>query len=285
MPASDQADGVRIAVVDARDGPCGRTFLAGQGFGSCLDAFEMRRFALIAALLRARVVVVETPAFGPSASRLLPAERRALRSGDFGPLAARMLDAAAPDLSDVADGRLSFLGYSLGASIAAAMARAATAACWAVDHLVLVEPVGLRTWRTGSLLAATWRESRWDTTYRSDNPAVLDGFPPSPRRGADRGCGVRSDQLLLGAALRRGGIPHDVLNTTPPPHRTIVVSAERSTLGACRNMERSMSGNDRHVGVLTVPGHHGFWHSLPAVEAMTRRLALAISGSPDRATV
>jgi len=245
----------------------------------------MSRFALIARLLSARVVVVENPVFSLRTSRLLPSERLGLRSGDFGPLAARMFDTASPVLSDVEDGRLSFLGYSLGASIVTAMAGVATEREWAVEQLILVEPVGLREWNAGSLLTASLLESHWDSAYRGENPTFPE-MPQLPFRGSDLRWAALSDQLLLGSALRRGGIQHDVLTMTPPPHRTTVVRAAHSRLSARRSSgNRADWGQDgQNVRILTVPGHHGFWHSLPAVEAMTQRLALAINGCRDPAS-
>lgn len=265
---------VRVGVVDARGDADGRTFIAAQGFGAQIEHFEMRRFALIAHLLRARIVVVETPGFDPAGSGLLRSELQALRAGDFGPLAARMLKAAIDLTDDLGHGRLSFLGYSLGASLAGAMAAAATAEGWAVDELVLVEPVGLRSWTIPQLLSATRHERHWDAGYLSMNSGSVTG---SETEGADvQGSRVDHwlDQLHLGAALRSGGLIRQLQSMSPAPSHLVVVSADRSALTgpSTTRSVADLRASGLPVSELKVPGHHGFWHALSLVGAMTQRL-------------
>ena len=115
---SRAADGVAVAVVT----PPGheRTAAMFLGYAAGLDDFEFQRFRLLASLTSTRLVVVETPGHGTHASRLLPAERRALRHSDLGPLAGR-LDATATEAVGAQPEIV--VGYSMGASTAAAAAR------------------------------------------------------------------------------------------------------------------------------------------------------------------
>ncbi len=257
---------VRLGMVDARDCADGRTFIAAQGFGAQVEPSEMRRFTLIARRLRARIVVVETPGFGVGGSRLLQPERDQLRTGDFGPLGARLFDAAMQVIDDVDDGRLSFLGYSLGASLAGAMTAAATARGWAVDGLVLVEAVALARWSLDGLLIATKRERHWDAAYLDMNhgypeaPAV--GHPVNIRRHTHQ----LIDQMALGAALRFGDLVRQVQSLSPAPYCVVVVRAEESALTASvRPSVAALRASGMRVSDLVVGGHHGFWHSLPLV--------------------
>lgn len=264
----------RISVIDARENALGRTLLAAQGFGAWLEPVEMRRFTLIAHQLRVRVVVVETPGFGPVDSGLSRSERRALMNGDFGALGARMFDAAMKVIDGADDGRISFLGFSLGASLAAAMAGAATASGWAVDELVLVEPVGVRSWRLGELLIAVAREKLTDKDYLALNDGFRDAQEPE-RSGNYRPSAIRyCDRMLLGAALRWGGLRGQLQSIAPAPHRVVVVAADQSSLtgSPAARAVAALRESGMPIAEVVVPGHHGFWHSLALVAAMTERL-------------
>jgi hypothetical protein len=266
---------VLVAVTDARSRGGGATFVVAQGFLSWIEEFEMQRFQWIARILGARVIIVEVPGFGVAGSRLLPRERRALLSGDFGRLAARMLEAALSTIDGADhDGPLSFLGYSMGASVATGMAKVAAVEGRPVENLVLVEPVGLQRWKLRDLVAATRREDRWIADYVAAN-GVVDGAaaPWNQRRGVRPATKRRLDLVLLGAALRHGGLGLD-LGAAVAVRRVVVVRGDRSELSAVGCQPELAALRQRGVAVteLSVPGHHAFWHSLPAVNDMTHRL-------------
>lgn len=270
---------VRIGMVDARDCADGRTFIAAQGFGAQLESFEMRRFGLIAQRLRARIVVVETPGFGLGGSGLLQPERDQLCTGDFGPLGVRLFDAAMQVVDDVDDGTLSFLGYSLGASLAGAMAAAAAARGWAVDGLVLMEPVALARWSLGSLLMATMRERRWDAAYLEMNDCAPLAADSRSTVNARPGTYRWRDQLALGVGLRFGGLVEQVQRISPAPFRVVVVRAEESALTASVGPSVvALRACGVPVSDLVVGGHHGFWHSLSLVSACTDDLESLLRG-------
>ncbi|CBG67713.1 MULTISPECIES: hypothetical protein [Streptomyces] len=279
-----------VGVVDGRGDAGGPTFLVAQGFLAFVEPFEMQRFRLIASILRARLVVVETPGAGFAASRLLPAERRALLRGDFTVPARRMLRAATEVLG--ADGRgagagetdvSGVLGYSLGASFAAAMAAVSgtTRTGPPLRTVVLVEPVAVRRWSAVGLLAAVHHENRLIRPYL-DQTATVPGAvrPLEDRTDAEPVTRRRGDLLLLANALRAARLGGDLMTAgrrDPGPERSrlLVVRGERSTLSPREAVASLMASAERHgyaAHLLSVPGPHAFWHSLPAVAAATTRL-------------
>lgn len=274
---------VLAAVTDGRQHPGDRTFLVVQGFQSWVEPFEMQRFQLIARVLHARLVVIEVPGFGVAGSRLLPRERRALRAGDFGPLAERMLEAATTVLGAVASDReLSLLGYSMGASVATAMARVAAAQNFTLDQLALVEPVALHRWKFWELLARTRREDRWIADYVATNTVVDGAVAPWDQRPGVRPPTRRyADLLTLGAALRHGSVGRD-LRDGVRPRRVVVVRGDRSALSEAAYQPTLEALRRQGVAAteLVVPGHHAFWHSLVAVEEMAQRLRSVLDTFP-----
>lgn len=277
------ASRILVAVTDGRTAPAGPTFIVAQGFQSWIETFEMQRFQLIARELGARLVVVEAPGFGVAGSRLAWAEQRALVAGDFRPLAARMLEAAHAAVPDIRVGdALSFLGYSMGASLATAMAKVAVAHGWLPDDLVLVEPVAVRRWRWWDLLLATYREDRWISTYVGENISVAGAAVPWDQRpGVRPPTWRRLDLLLLGAALRHGGLAADL--STPPAvaRRVIVVRGDKSAFS--QDICSPILVQLRRLGVqaseLTVPDHHAFWHSFATVSEMAGQLKALLGQS------
>ncbi len=265
---------IAVAVTDGRTHSGDPTFIVAQGFKSWIETFELQRFQRIARMLHARLIISETPGFGAPGSRLLPGERQKLLGGDFGAVATRMFAAAVADLDGESDRTLSFLGYSMGASVATAMAKAAAAQGWAVNSLVLVEPVALRKWRLWRLIATIARENRWLADYLAANEAVDGAVTPWDQRpGVRPPTRRRLDLLVLGAAVRRGALARD-LHTVVTPRQVVIVRGDRSEISRGRShpILTAMRGRGVATAELSVPGPHAFWQSLPAVEAMTRHL-------------
>lgn len=274
---------VQVAVTDGRRTGSDRTFVVVQGFRSWVETFEMQRFQLMARTLHARLVVVEVPGFGVAGSRLSRRERLALLAGDFGPLAERMFDAAAAVLDDVHNRPLSFLGYSMGASLAASMAAVGLRRRLDVDAVVLVEPVAIHRWRLRELVAATRREDRLIDAYVAANDHVADAAAPwVDRPGVRPPTNRRVDLLLLGGALRHGGLGRDLRASDMRPRQVIVVRGDRSALSDAAYVPTLAGLRERGVETaeVVVSGHHAFWHSLPAVGDMADRLRDALDSSP-----
>lgn len=282
--ADDPRSRILVAVTDGRRRRGDRTFLVVQGIQSWIETFEMQRFQLIARTLSARLVIVEVPGFGVAGSRLLPDERRALLTGDFGPLATRMFEAATSVLEDGGrDEPLSFLGYSMGASLASTMATVAATRRHDVEVLVLVEPVALHRWKLRELVAATRREDRWIADYVATNDLVPDAEGPWDQRpGVRPPTKRRRDLLVLGSALRHGGLAEQLLVLPTAPQHVIMVRGNRSALSEAAYAPILAALRQRGIDAteLVVPGHHAFWHSLPAVAAMTQRVKDLLDG-PD----
>lgn len=243
----------------------------------------MQRFQLMARTLHARLVVVEVPGFGVAGSRLSRRERLALLGGDFGPLAERMFDAAATVLDDAHDRPLSFLGYSMGASLAAAMAAIGLRRGRDVGAVVLVEPVAIHRWRLRELVAATRREDRLIDAYVAANDDVANAAAPwVDRPGVRPSTNRRVDLLLLGAALRHGGLGRDLRASDMRPRQVVVVRGDCSALSDAAYVPTLAGLRARGVETaeLVVPGHHAFWHSLAAVADMSDRLRDVLDHSP-----
>lgn len=269
-----------VAVIDGRHNPDDATFVVIQGFRSWLEPFELQRFDVIARILHARLVIVELPGFGGRGSRLRSAERRALLRGEFGPVAARMFDAVRRHLGPAdRNVSLSFLGYSMGASVATAMANVAARQRYNVDYLVLVEPVALRRWSIRGLINATIRENRWIEDYIAQNGQFAGAIAPwESRQGVRPAANRRLDLLLLGGALRHGRLRTELVERQLYPRTIVLVHGDRSALSAGIPPAVVAALHERSVRVeeLVVAGHHALWHSLPAVDEMSRQLAVIL---------
>ncbi|CAL8974601.1 hypothetical protein TESS_TESS_02806 [Tessaracoccus sp. O5.2] len=140
-PREGVSEGLKWGAVGDDDAE--RLCVAFMGYGGWLEPFEYGLFTRLARQLAARIVIVETPGLGTAGTRLRPRERGALLVGSFLPVGRRMLRCALAGLEAVgADPRqgIHILGYSMGASVAAAATSVATNDL-TVRTLTLVEPI------------------------------------------------------------------------------------------------------------------------------------------------
>ncbi|MER6562755.1 hypothetical protein ABT300_34500 [Streptomyces sp. NPDC001027] len=285
---------ILLGVVDGRRDGDDPTFVVAQGFLAFVEPFEMQRFRLMAAVLRARLVVVETPGAGFAASRLLPEERRALLRGDFRAAARRMLRAATEITGSDGGtrGGPGVLGYSLGASFAAAMAAVSGTPETGppVETVVLVEPVAVQRWSAAALVAAVRRENRLIGPCLAETATVAGSVPPlEARTDAAPRTLRRTDLLLLANALRAGRLSDDLGAAVRRPvrgtRRLVVVRGEQSDLSPRRAVHNLVTAAAEGPGIearlLTVPGPHAFWHSLSAVGSATTNLAHELRTPPS----
>jgi Alpha/beta hydrolase family len=274
---------VLVGVVDGRVDTGGMTFVVALGYRAHVEAFEMQRFQLIAAILRSRLLVVETPGFGGATSRILPRERRALLRGDFTPLARRLLSAAVDAIDgDTTVSTIGLIGYSLGASTSAALARVANSTDFGphVDTVVLVEPVALRPWGVRELLSASRQEDLSVQRYLNETSMIENAVQPWDRRREGLvGMRSRADMAVLANALRTPRMAGDLLGAAAsakrPLQRVFLIQGVRSALSDHRKAaELAKVLTDRGVQVRTLrtSGGHAFWHSLPRVLDVVGRL-------------
>jgi pimeloyl-ACP methyl ester carboxylesterase len=274
-----------VACVDPFPDPR-RVFVVAMGYGACLDPFELQRFGVLACALEARLIVVETPGCSYLPSRLLGGERRALLRADYGPVSARMLAAAlSVGQTDRQDRRLGVMGYSLGASVAAAMARVANRGITepvALESIVLIEPVANRAWRVPQLLAGMRTEDKLIDGYLKTNDDIPGAVAPTGRtRGALLPRRRRIDLLLLSNALRAGRLVEEVLAAAAGHQDVKVVvahgaSSYLSQMHACSLMVRECREAGIAITDVVTPGHHGLWQSLPAVNDLAGDLNIAL---------
>lgn len=130
-------------------------------------------------------------------------------------------------------GATGVLGYSLGASFAAAMAAVSGTAETGppMETVVLVEPVAVQRWSAAVLLSAVRRENRLVGAHLEETATVAGAVPPlEARPDAAPNTRRRVDLLLLANALRAGCLSDDLRAATrrpaPRASRLVVVRAE-----------------------------------------------------------
>jgi pimeloyl-ACP methyl ester carboxylesterase len=247
--------GLRVATVGRPEASI--NVLAFLGLRACVDTFELRRLAVLADAWDARVTAADTPGFGHGRARLNGRDRRGLRRGDFTTLARRLVHAARQHNPDLPRRTVTVVGYSLGASVAAAAA--AVPGLIRVRHLVLVEPVATRPRNP----LAMWRAAHRDNTEVPYGQAV----PHS-----------EADIAHLSYALTRGRMTRDLLHAHGIQHFPVqFVHGADSSLARPGDVAR-LAATCRRAGMdvrdVTVTGGHGLWQSLPdvaAIAALTRQ--------------
>lgn len=264
--------GVRIATVTP-ERPRG-TCVVAMGYDAWHDAFELQRFTRLADLLGVRLVVLETPGLGFEGTALTRRERVALLSGRYSPLGARMMAAAT---SRTGGGEpVHLLGYSLGTSVAAAMAASRHAP--RISSLVLVEPVAARTWNPLVLARSVGEEDAAVDDYLDETAAVPNTVAPSDRvDGAPSPARNQVDQLLLGTALSWGRLASDLgrFAAQQPAPDVLVVHGCTSVLSpppANAALIRRLDALGCRVTDVEMKGSHGIWQSLPRVDLLGERV-------------
>lgn len=259
--------GVRIATVTPQR-PRG-TCVVAMGYGAWHDDFELQRFTRLADLLGVRLVVLETPGLGFEGTALTRRERAALLSGRYSRLGDRMMAAAT---SRTGGDAVHLLGYSLGTSVAAAMATSRHAP--RISSLVLVEPVAARTWNPLVLARSVREEDALIDDYLDETAAVPDAVAPSDRvDGAPRPARNQVDQLLLGTALSWGRLTSDLgrFAARQPSPNVLVVHGSTSVLSpppANAALVLKLDALGCHVTGVEMEGSHGIWQSLPRVDLL-----------------
>lgn len=242
-----------------------------MGLGACVEPFELQRLRLLSEQWCARVSVVDTPGCGYGRTRLSGLEKRALLSGNFAPVARRMVRSAQshdPQLYRP----LTIVGYSLGASIAAAAA--AEPGLIQVEQFIVVEPAATRLRNPLRLLRAVQCEELVLDEYLSRNEGALHHpVEPAARRG-EVIPHSRVDLALLGYALSRGRLVRDMLHAyTIQAFPVQVVHGTSSRVARYSDVARVIA-TCRSAGVevhdVPVAGGHALWHSLPDVAELAR---------------
>lgn len=262
--------------------PCSsvrREVIVFMGYDAWLDPFEIQRFRLLADRWHARVVIPETPGCSLRPSRVTGAEASDLVSGEFRVLGNRMLRLARAHLRDQLRLPTHLVGYSMGASVAAASI--SDSSNWRPQSVTLIEPVALHTWSVGQIVSAVRRENNLNSRYLEANASWRGtNQPPNQhgRRGPKR---HRTSQLLQANALRAGRIPNDILEAHQrrsagvQAQPVIVVHGEESRLSTLEGNNRMLGGWSAaglHATDIAMPGSHGIWQSLNCVETLAGRI-------------
>ncbi len=261
------------------------------GFNAPLSGFEKARLAVfVEAWERARgsitLLHVQAPGGpGPTIAHLTPPQRRHLAMGDFGPFAAECARALACLTPPGAHVHL--LGYSMGASSAAATARLVAESTGhdplheiVLTGLTLVEPAALSRRNPFALWVSERHESRVTAPSLAANAPLW--WCPDPEAGdAQRQRrGLRGIEMSLqGAALSRGRMRPDLAvalaRTGPVPVDVVSGSASRlcppASVDAFRRFLDTLGSPGRDTSV--PGGTHALWHDLPLVAHLFGRKA------------
>jgi pimeloyl-ACP methyl ester carboxylesterase len=262
--------GLRVATIGRPRAPV--KVLAFMGLRACVEPIEVRRFALLADEWDARISFVDTPGCGYGGAGLTHRERIALCRGDFTLVARRMVHAAKRHDENIGRRAVMLVGYSLGASLAAAAA--ADPGLIPVNHMIAVEPVAIDRHNPLRLMHSARSEDRVLAGYLANNAGCLGANTPgSGHRGAVAPYS-RADVALLGYALSRGRLIRDLLRANRVQCFPVqIVHGTDSILTPSEEAERLTSACRRAaIDVYDVPvaGHHALWQSLPHVAEVAR---------------
>lgn len=149
-------NGIEIVSIDYREDGAGRTIIWPLAFAARTDNFELQRFAVIASLLKARIIVVELPGVSVNSYSRLSFMQKAsiIFWGNLKNPAKMMLQAIkdysanATDAGSRVCGRIEFAGYSQGVPIAVEMMKIlseddqhALGSWVTIDRFTMIEPV------------------------------------------------------------------------------------------------------------------------------------------------
>ncbi|WP_313535438.1 alpha/beta fold hydrolase [Arsenicicoccus bolidensis] len=256
--------------------PDGTTSPQGQalvfmGVQASVEPFEQQRFEALADHTGQQITFVDAPGWGHG-GMLTRMQRADLRHGVFDSVAGPMVSAAIERTPALATGPATVVGYSMGASLAAA---AAASSDIQVDTMILIEPVGIRRWNPLSLLGAVRHEDQFTDTYLARNPTG--SWEPWDRRGEAPPPHKWSDLATLGWAISRGRIGDDLERaaTRGAPRKLHIIRADSSRLCRRQDVERLASraeGLGIHTTCHTIAGHHPVWQSVPDVIEMAKLL-------------
>lgn len=277
-PREGVSEGLKWGAVG--DGDAERLCVAFMGYGGWLEPFEYGLFTRLAQQLAARIVIVESPGLGAAGTRLSPGERAALLGGSFVPVGRRMLRSALAGLRAVGtdpDQGIHILGYSMGASVAAAATSVATNDL-TIRTLTLVEPIAIKAWVPWRLLKASSDElrERDESTRLSHRlagaQARCDSIPGVPRPARSH-----LDQALLPAALCWPTIPAYLasIGRTRPDLRVLIINGDTSRMSpraSVHRMLRSAEATGMSISARTIRGGHLFWHDVPLLHEAGRQV-------------
>lgn len=271
----NMADGTTVAVLTPRAPQ--RDALAFLGFGGWCSGMELHRLMLLAQTWRARIAVPELPGCSAQPSRILTGHAVAVARGDFRPLARQMALNALACLGRDARPE-AVVGYSLGASLAAAALAAIDPDRLPSGITVLVEPVAIRRWNPLTLLYRSRHEDvlaeptlEWSRgLFPAATPEIDDQRPQHhlPSLVAT-GMGLSAGRLLPDLL---DGLHRRIDSTVIVVHGT---SSGLSTPGSVHRVIQQVRQVPARVVDVTVDGGHAFWHSLDRVRDVADQVRAA----------
>lgn len=268
-----RVSGKKLPVAVIEGGRERTPLVATLGIVARIDDFELARYRYLAVMQQRRIVVVDTPGWLLGSPRS-GTVRTDLRQGSFRGVASHMLDALRGTVPEMLNHPVSMVGYSMGCSSAAALARQLVEAGVTVPHMTLVEPVAIKKLNMVRLGVRNQREAltRW---HAADNRHL--SWAPKPSRApvqATAGFGPLSTLGHFAWALSRGQLTEDLirLSTASDTAFSIINGADSrlSPTPATKAFAAQLRGAGANVEHHTVArGRHGLWNSLPVVEQVS----------------
>lgn len=181
-----------------------------QGFRACIEAFEMQRFTGPAERLNSPLTVVEAPGFGIEPTGLTVGQSVGLVAGR----AERLASVVASHVESSSRGPAPYalLGYSLGASIAAAVAGQIAQRDGAAqpEAIVLIDPPGVTRWNLRAFVRANQEDASYVDAVIVANAKHSNSVLPLDRRHERQATTRRFDLAALVWWLSRGTLPTDL---------------------------------------------------------------------------
>lgn len=256
-----------------------RQVLVFMGIMAWVEPFELQRLGLLANVWNANVTVVDVPGCGYGGARLTPSQRNTLRSGEFASVARQLVQTAQAHNTQLRRWPVTMVGYSLGASLAAAAV--ADPGLVRVNSLLLVEPVALRRRRVSTLLRAVRAENRAVDEYIHLNEGIDGHITPPHRRREPMPPWSRIDVAHLGYGLSRGQLIRDLLKGHQIQCFSLQVvhgiDSRLSPPADVRRLLRQCRRNGMEVHDIPVAGRHALWHSLSEVTKLAERAHEALA--------
>lgn len=264
--ADGRAAGLTSATVTVEPDDGGGPVWSFPGFDAPVGATDRSRARLLADIWQTLVVHVQVPGGpGPRPAPLRHDQRRALLVGDLTAVAHEMTAAhaaSAPGASPV------LLGYSLGASCAAAAARVLASVGTRPRAVLLVEPVATAPWTPWALARANAREASLPLLAAVD---VTDGDANDQRAGVRR-----TDSALLAWSLTRGRLVGDLLAAAArvgpfPVHLVTGTASALARTSATRTARAALDAAGCTGRWTRLDGAtHALWHNATVAETLAR---------------
>lgn len=221
---------------------------------------------MLAERLNSPITVVETPGFGMQPASLTATQRIGLAAGRADSLA-RVI---ASSVLDVSTGQRPYalLGYSLGASVAAAAAGeiARSGGARQPRAIVLIDPPGVTRWRLHRFVRANQADARHVDAVIAANSTHSDAVLPLDRRDELQGVTRRLDLAALVWWLSRGTLAQDLAPSRAPLELIRFADSHLCPRQDASELVALRASRQLPARMVELSGTHATWHALDALD-------------------